>query len=235
MIWFGSGASAYWDILGYMLARAPMCVDASLLSVARVELLAFAESDVMIDTGAFSAFRASKTVDWDRVISVQSAIARALRGRAYVVAPDVVGDLDATRSVVDAHELDLLRIHKNTVNIIYPCHGNVRDSAAWFREIARRFPGAIAGIPANEKALGPLEIAAFMRFSNATRIHFLGRGPRSHGWSSFEAAARGADITCDSSQIAAAVGQGRAITRAQERLCRAFAIRQWLSLQSDIT
>lgn len=68
---FGSGASAFWDFLGYALVGMPVGVTATELTAkVRAKIVSYVDRGgrVFVDSGAFGAFRAGKEMDFEGLV-----------------------------------------------------------------------------------------------------------------------------------------------------------------------
>ena len=159
----------------------------------RKKLVDYANSDgrVFIDSGAFTAFTKSKEVDWDGVLfayhEMVSSVAPEKRSNITIVAPDIVGNHDATMQL-QADLVDKFTPFLNSgATVILPVQrgghgsiaGNFADLTNTFDE--KTMDGVTIGVPFNAKAWSQDDVLDFMRFRDQNdpgrKFHLLGGGP----------------------------------------------------------
>lgn len=143
---------------------------------------------LFIDSGSFTAFTTGSSVDWHTVMGRYKElfyrIAPEKREGIYLVAPDVIGDPDAT-DLLNRQCYGMFQfIMPDGGNIIVPIQkspgatinpGDVDDY--WPRDVyPHRF---IVGIPFNKMAWTEQEVLAWLSRNHVpdVRLHLLGGGP----------------------------------------------------------
>ncbi len=205
---------------------------------------------VFVDSGAFSEveFTAAGPVvvdeithaEWLRRFEVYATVAAAHRTRAFVVAPDQVGNQAVTLERLQryAHIMRAM-VLTHRCRLIVPVQKGADSMADFFTRalLALQLPTAdqvgdpiwpIAGIPMKKDATTIAELEAFAgELPNGAHFHLLGLGPESKRYALAIAAIRRANpdavITSDSNTIRRLVGRTngrgggpRALTRAQD-------------------
>lgn len=161
---------------------------------------------VFIDSGSFTAFTRDRSIDWSvvagRYKEIFYRVRPAFRTFLYLVAPDVIGDPDATAALQEELSREFSWIMEDGGNLIVPYQRTSRGIVpgdlddAWPRAA---FPHRyIIGIPYNKRAWSEDEVIAFMSACSGTenRIHLLGGGPSKV--ESLIRRARALGITCGS-------------------------------------
>jgi hypothetical protein len=151
---------------------------------------------VFLDSGAFSAFTSSKRnqrpipeIPWHLVIKVYTHLLKdippANRTMVRLVAPDVVGDVQATHRLWRRYQLRLEQIARQGVGIIFPLQrttcgllGDLINQARESWSIAASIAGhrAIAGIPYSKCAWTLDEVQDLLRSERIPDVHLLGVG-----------------------------------------------------------
>lgn len=192
----------------------------------RTDLAAAArsQSPVFVDSGAFSEVRFAPEMgrfvdvrpitdaDWLERLAAYRRIAQALGSRAFLVAPDKVGDQAETLRRLRRYAPQVRELREFGAQIIVPIQRGELEGAAFDRACAEAlgFADYIRGIPSKKAAATPAEIAALSRELPAeARIHLLGMGPASEGYEETIAAIGrpAAQVLCDSVRIRALVGR----------------------------
>lgn len=176
---FHSGMSAKSDMRGGIDAGAAIGVVANLLSNTKLFLSLPRYLDgggkVFVDSGAFTAFRKNEAVDWPLVLRNYSTLIAATMKPANlsIVAPDVVGDQEATLALWREHATAIESWVKAGARVIMPLQvGEL--SASQMLEHALSIVGSTsicAGIPSNLAAM-PADQCAAIRHDD---FHILGR------------------------------------------------------------
>lgn len=148
---------------------------------------------VFLDSGAFTTFTQGEKVDWDRTFDLYEEIVTAVEveeaENITIVAPDVVGDHEATFDLLGqvlGYQLDDLLA--SGANVIFPVqrggHGRISANFADLTDLqdAKFWNNgrAIVGIPFNKAAWSQEDVLEFLRaysdMSIKPRIHLLGGG-----------------------------------------------------------
>ncbi|MDG1580800.1 hypothetical protein [Pseudomonas sp. GOM6] len=130
---------------------------------------------LFIDSGAFTAFRKGEPMDWATVFRKYNYVIESTEGspNVTIVAPDVVGDQDATVALWQMHR-DLIRSWIDSgVRVLMP----LQRGALLAHELLQEAISLLgtdrfcAGIPSNEAALPPDQCALLVHHD----FHILGR------------------------------------------------------------
>ncbi len=232
---FGSGASAFWDFLGYALVGMPVGVTATEVTVkVRAKIVSYVDRGgrVFVDSGAFGAFRAGKEMDFEELVfPVYDELCRRARRRQglLLVMPDCVGD---QRRTLELQQLHIERIHRwidSGAEAVFPLQdANVAPLHAYERLLALLDdrPHTL-GIPSNARAWRPHQVVDFVRRARPDRVHLLGLARDSvlqqlaRDIGEHSPATR---LSCDACALTAHAGRGRRLTdRAKSRLESAVA------------
>lgn len=174
---------------------------------------------VVIDSGAFGAFRADRTLDFEaEVFPIYEMI---LSGTSRpdlltLTAPDVVGNPSATLALQLSHMDRLRRWATSGAHVIIPIQKG-GDAVAHYQVIADAFGtlGFTVGIPSNAKAWTLADLLPFIREARPARIHLLGLSAarRVKSWVfRIQEISPGTSVQCDACQIIAHAGQGKRLT-----------------------
>jgi hypothetical protein len=195
---FRSGLSSPQDFRAAMLAKVPAGVSTDRVSAAMMGVieayLLFGGGKVFVDSGAFGFFRRGEAMD-ERDFEAHLAFCERLAGRiaerpagvegffareAYagclrVVAPDVIGDQDATVGLLTKYSTRLTKLAQHAVVIVPLQKGRLSLSTFFARVTALLGTHNIcAGLPFNAAALGVDETLMFLAEAAPARAHFLG-------------------------------------------------------------
>jgi len=189
--------------------------DAGLATV--LEEVAEGDQPFFLDSGAFRAVKGvPKPVDWDRVMDTYRAVSERMGSKAYLVAPDKIGNWETTRAMLQRFHDELTEVQANGANLIVGLQGRLGES--WGEATALMGTDIVAGIPANKSPKTPAEVYEFVRDFKPARVHLLGLGWRSPKAKSYieaiERANPGTKVSLDSVAFRAHVGQGRGIAEA---------------------
>lgn len=164
----------------------------------RKKLVEYADADgkVFIDSGAFTAFTKKKPLEWDKVLftyrEMVSSVKPEKRANVTIVAPDVVGDHDATIEIQRELSEKFQPFFESGATIIFPVqqggHGKIWSNWADLTDTFRAEDNekVIVGIPFNAAAWGQEDVLRFMRTrdrdqkmfgGDIRRFHLLGAGP----------------------------------------------------------
>ena len=155
-----------------------------------------AGGNLLLDNGAFSAFKSGKPLDdadFDSAMDTYEVVATRLtdKSKLTVIAPDVVGDQDATRRKIDRYWERLKNLVKQGVNVILPVQrGELTPAELWADYMEMISPEGdqakrlIAGIPSNAKAFTTGDLVNLFDGKQSlyptshipTRAHLLGMG-----------------------------------------------------------
>lgn len=168
----------------------------------RQKLSDYANNDgkVFLDSGAFTAFQKGKEVDWKNVMftykEMVTNVAKDKRSNVTIVAPDIVGDPEATYALQEEMSRDFQEITDLGAKFIIPVQRGENNSLAsgfadqtnWFN--SKHNEQAILGVPFNAAAWSQEDVLEYMRnqpkvWPNgpdvgkpfpAPQIHLLGGG-----------------------------------------------------------
>lgn len=222
--------------------------DAPASMLAELERSAGGGLEVFVDSGAFSEVKfgpKGRTVvapigddEWLARFDVYRFVAKLYGSRAFVVAPDSVGDQQETltRMARWAHVMRGLALHFRC-NVIVPVQNGQLEPVDFLVRalLALQLPPdrIVIGIPSKKSATTPAQLRAFAAALKAQGVcapfHLLGMGPKSKLWGPMRAAIRDhfpeAVIYSDSVGVRSEVGrtngrngQPRRLTLAQDRV-----------------
>lgn len=223
-LYFISGASALSDLRGLLRISAPLGVSIPELSEhALAELLAAAPRPllkVFVDNGAFSeADRAGAVVApitpaaWRERVAVMLRIAEAFGDRAWIVAPDRVGDQVETLARLRAFAADMRAARAFGAHVIVPIQRGDMAPASFDMAAAEilGFDDFTRGIPGNKIAMPAHELETFLRARRPRAVHLLGIGPRGRRFRPLVDVLRrfvpAAVVSCDSQAFSAKTGR----------------------------
>lgn len=246
---FASGSNAASEVLGFAAVGLPVGVtaphvgegdEAALLRLARE----CPDAELFVDTGAYGAFRAGRTLgdaEWRVRLALITRLARAFGPRLSAVAPDVVANQDATLAVL-ARYADVVRGWLALgAYVLLPVQGGRATPGAFYAALVAALGLApddparrqlVPAFPMRAASTAPSAVTAFLAAEAAAgcapaRLHLLGLG-----WESALAkplvrglahVAPDTRVSMDSCLIVAAVGRAngagggrRALTAAQD-------------------
>lgn len=194
------------------------------LTSAELDAIRAKGSRVFVDSGAFGEVQWSPELgrmvdvrpisdaDWRERLDAYEHIAGALGDRAFLVAPDKVGDQAETLRRLELYAPRIRRLRELGANLIVPIQRGELDGAAFDRECSRvlGFDDYVRGVPSKKAAASIEEIAALSHALPSTaRVHLLGLGPFGDRYDAvITAIARAPElITCDSVRLKALVGR----------------------------
>lgn len=245
---FTSGVNNAGEVRGLALTGRSVGITATEIRAGlleELELYAGGLLEVFVDSGAFSEVRfgpAGREVvrpitaaDWSKRLELYVRIARAFRCRAYLVAPDAVGDQAETLRRLERYADQIRKLRELGANVLVPVQRGELGPAAFRRRAIEilGFADFVIAIPAKKAATSPAELRAFARElyfegESELRFHLLGLGPASKRYAPMIEAIRDwhtdAVIYSDAGEIRRKVGRTngpggtpRALTAAQDR------------------
>lgn len=208
------------DLEGYIKAGQPVGITAQAQKAVVDRAIEYAKSGgkVFIDSGAFG----NPDVDFDAGLTMYREFALALgstelTANVAVVAPDKVGDADATRKLQTQYQDQIRLLIHDGLRVIVPVQ--VSDlMPAHVADAVRTFPKARIGLPGNKAAISIeqlREVLGQLKRSQLTPagFHFLGVGEKNPQFAklTFEVqqAFPDARITADSNRTRALMAPGR--------------------------
>jgi hypothetical protein len=137
------------------------------------------EGHVFADSGAFGAFRKGirlDVADFLRVLSVYRALtAHAQPGHLRIVAPDVVGDQDATLDLLRYFASDIRDLHERGAVVLVPLQRGRLTISEMHAEVVGILGFCFcSALPTNAAALPSDEVLTFLQRSRPLSVHFLG-------------------------------------------------------------
>lgn len=250
---FASGTNHWGEIRGLALSGIHVGITAHYLvrnaeMLQELALYAGAPLRVFLDSGAYSEVEPGEegleTVrelgerHWAMVLDAYSRAVEALPGQVMVVAPDKVGDQQATLRRLKRYAAELRDLRQRGARVMVAVQRGELSMLDFDAEVEQvlGFPDFVRGVPASQKArfnLGELE--AFVQglpvFTGAEHrapaVHLLGMGPRSPGFTAARAAVLrhlpGCEVTSDAVERRTRVGRTngpaggpRALTAAED-------------------
>jgi len=147
---------------------------------------------LFVDSGAFSEFGPKGVPitdrEWAERLALATRIARAWGPRALIVAPDKVGDQQATLRRLKRFAPHLKRFRQAGSEVAVVLQRGDLEAGAFLEEAARHADLAtgelVAAFPMKKAATPLVEVEAFLRARRATgpdrvrRVHLLGLGPQ---------------------------------------------------------
>lgn len=250
---YASGTNDPGEIRGFAALGIPIGFSAAQVgegSMAELERLAASGMPVFGDTGAYgevspapggrlAVVRPITPGAWDHRLAVYERVAALFGNRFDAVAPDRVGDQEATLERLLAFRPRVCSLAARGARILLPLHRGERALPAFLAEAGRMLGTDL--VPAFPMPKGGTTSEDVMRFVDAVRpprIHLLGLGLRSRGARQLlpllAARAPGMRVSMDANLITSAVGRhadgtaSRRLTAAQDAVrrrgfARAFA------------
>ncbi|MBA3904611.1 MAG: hypothetical protein C0522_13235 [Rhodocyclaceae bacterium] len=227
---YGSGASAKWDALGYMLVNAPLGVAATELPPSTVpHLVKYLNrgGKVFVDSGAFGAFRRGEELDFVRdVFPVYDSLVNeaACPQGLLLVMPDKLGDQAGILALQRTHLPKILGWAQSGAELMFPIHSGHQDPRGAYASIAQMLGRRtfVVGIPSAVNAWTVAQILQFCDDVKPARIHLLGMA-RESAVSKIASAVHAVSpctrISSDACMLVAHAGRGRRLTdRSNSRL-----------------
>ena len=228
---------AIWE--GYRRAGAPMCVavaECGAPALDRICAHVARGGEILLDSGAFLYRDRPEAMPWDVVLSAYRRILKAATRPVTVIAPDVVGDQQATLEVLRRHGPTVAAMCAGKHRMLLPVQRGPMRPPLFVRAAVQALgslPDGLA-IPSAAAAFPVEDLASLKRIDPRIprRIHFLGISRRSKALSERVRALRSiwlhAEISCDACEHRAQVGQNKPITRfrrerLQERVQAAYS------------
>lgn len=222
---FHSGASAFWDFRGFTLAGAPVGITATAVSRPMrgrmLELVAQYASRggwVFVDSGAFGAFVAGKTLDFANDVFPlydELTAAGANARQLFLVMPDVVGNPSASMALQMKHRDRIAAWIRAGARSIFPLHNpEDRRFLEAIKEVSKGYRFGI-GVPSNLAAWSPKQLERFCEREQPAHIHLLGMGSDARVRAMADlvgAISPNTEISCDSCTLLAHLGRGRRLT-----------------------
>lgn len=213
---------AIWE--GHRRAAAPVCVAASECGGPALErICAYAASggDILLDSGAFVYRDSPEKMPWTKVMTVYRRVLDAATRPLTVIAPDVVGDQQATLEVLRTHGATVAALCAGKHRILLPVQRGPISVPLFVKAALQALdtiPDGLA-IPCKASAFPASELAALKRVDPRIprRLHFLGISQRVKELAERVRIVRAfwlhAEISCDAVEFRAQVGQNKPITR----------------------
>lgn len=182
LVWnlaFHSGMSSRSDLRAAVDEGIPVGVVATLLDVAKTILVLPRHLDaggaVFIDSGAFAAFQKGSLVDWSKVFSVYESVLNMTNrpGGLSIVAPDVIGDQNATLDLWEEHAARVSTWISGGARVIVPLQRGDLSAQLMLAQAKRIFQTdkLCAGIPSNLAAMDVGDCSTLHHHD----FHILGR------------------------------------------------------------
>ncbi len=218
-VYYASGTNHVGEVRGYAAVGQPTGVTApevSPLMEKALLQLAGTGTQVFVDSGAFGEFTRGVAIteaEWERRLALYTRLAERLGAQLAVVAPDKVGDQDASLQRLQRHVDRMRHLQRLGAQLIVPLQVGVRSLVAAYDAVWKllRCPFT-PGLPANKAALSEQALVDLLGARKPARVHFLGLGPRTrqrHGRRLLELArthSPGTRVSMDSALRKALVG-----------------------------
>lgn len=237
---FWSGSNHAGEIAGLALAGEHVGVTAPDLTedaIRALEQLAGTATRVFLDSGAFNevefgaqgpqVVRPISDAEWRRRLALYVRLARALGAQLFAVAPDQIGNQDATLARLAQFRAEVDAVRALGANILVPLQGGARPLAEFDAAVCEVLGCAdfVRAVPMKKGATSIDAIAALLAARPIARLHLLGLGAQSPKWDETERAIRAAapaiELYADSCRLKALVGRGsgvRELTRLQDEI-----------------
>lgn len=249
--WFPSGSNHEGEIQGLADAGQNVGVAVNQINAAAeaalVEL-AGSTTQVFVDSGAFSEvdFTPAPTVvkpitpeQWAERLDIYQRLADALGPQLHPVAPDMVAHQTETLARLEHYAPRLRKLAATGAQVMVP-HQKGERTLAEFNRAAHAILGFdfTVAVPMQKDATSVEELAELAAAVKPTRMHLLGRGPKSDIYPAAVAAILAASpttiIQCDSAGIRALSGKTngpgggpRAITTAADEAMETVRATMW--------
>lgn len=227
---FNSGINDKGEVRGLLMSGRHIGITASCMRpgmLRELEIGRHGLTRLFVDSGAFSEvkfgpYRVVKEItdaEWRRRFKLYRWSAATYRTRAYLVAPDRVGDQDVTLERLARYALDMSYCAAFGANIIVPVQKGSRSMGDFFQlatsVLGLRQEYVVVGIPMQKDATSIDELRAFCETLPwfGARIHLLGIGPRAklrRFWKAIEAIKSvrpNCQVTSDSALVPSLVGR----------------------------
>ncbi len=233
-VYYASGTNHVGEVRGYAAVNQPIGVTAPEVSEAlerSLMKLAGTRARVFVDSGAFGEFTQGVLIteaEWARRLALYTRLAEGLGTQLAVVAPDKVGDQDASLERLRQHQDRMRHLQRLGAQVIVPLQVGSRSLVELYDAVWKllRCPFT-PGLPANKAALSEADLVALLEQRKPERVHFLGLGPRTrqrHGRRLLEIArtrSPGTRVSMDSALRKALVGRAsglRPLTAAEDHV-----------------
>lgn len=239
-----SGMSSTTDFAGVADAGLPVGVqtqDISSIVEGQIAAYTSAGGRCFVDSGAFRAMTKGVPVDFPAVLSLYARLARMTDRpeNLAVVAPDVIGVMDATARLQLQHLGELTRLKETGVELMIPLQRGWEPSGyvEHISMLSEKLGEITVAFACNLAAWRPRDISQLVAILRPARVHLQGVGKKNLDrysdavrWQSPSTA-----ISCDANRTRAMVGQGRRITETVRRKCAAIARRRPMTSISATT
>ena len=247
---FCSGVNAPGEVRGLSGQHVGIAADrTSLPLIEQLETIAGGPTELFIDSGAFGEVEfwphgkgadrcevAGRHVhepiteaEWAKRLAVAARLAAAFRQRAFVVAPDAVGDQGETLARLERWVPEILAIKAHRANVIVALQRGELSAAAFVARVIGilGFADFLIGIPSRKGATTPEQLQETCRELREAgvetpRFHLLGMGPNSKARGAQMAAIRShfpdANIYSDSVGVRSEVGRTNGPGKTPRRL-----------------
>jgi hypothetical protein len=225
---YRSGANNISDMRGYIDAGKAIGVCALEVSANAKTLLCEyvkAGGQCMVDSGAFRLFnarmrgKACEELNFDKILNVyEEIINQACGGDITVVAPDIVGDQDASYLLLVKFQDKIRRLAKLDANVMVPLQRGALTINDYYEKVVNLLgKDFVWGIPFNAKALSETDILDFVSEFKPSSVHFLGC---SENYIIHKAMAKSPNtrFSSDATRLRAQIGKNRLLTEMQSQL-----------------
>ena len=230
---FKSGSNRNPDLVAFgHILKQPFGVVAHELREEQIALICAAKTHVFVDSGAFGEVDRRLNVvkpmshpQWRQILALYLRLARVLRERLTIVAPDRVGDQVETLSRMSTYAEDIYECVSLSSRALVPIQKGA-FSMTEFYHYALEVLGAddplyVPAIPMKKDATSLAELEQFVQEAQPHEMHLLGIGPGNRKFADVKHICRSVPFTCDSNVLTAAVGRARSgarpLTRASDR------------------
>jgi hypothetical protein len=246
-VYFASGSNRPGEIRGFDEAGINVGVAAPEVTSEGEAELRRVRGLVFVDSGAFSEVdftergpvlaRPMAPEAWEAVFALYDRLA-ALGARAFLVAPDRIGDQAVTLELCGRWAGRIRALRDRGVRWIVPIQRGALSMADFERALAGvlGFDDFIRGVPSRKNATPRHELVRFLAEAQPRAVHLLGLGPTSPEYGDRVALCvrAGAEVFCDSVAVRALSGRTngrgggpRALTSAQDEAREGLAAERW--------
>jgi len=225
---YRSGANNISDMKGYINAGKALGVCALEVSANAKALLCEyvkAGGQCMVDSGAFRLFNARmrgkicEDLDFDKILTVYEEIVnQAGGGDITIVAPDIVGDQEASFLLLVQFQDKIRRLAKLDAKVMVPLQRGALTINDYYEKVVNLLgKDFVWGIPSNAKSLSKTEILDFVSEFKPSAVHFLGCS-ENHIMHQAMTKSPNTRFSSDATRLRAQIGKNRLLTEMQNQL-----------------
>lgn len=230
---YKSGSNRSPDLIAFgHLLRQPVGVVAHELREDQIALICSSKTHVFVDSGAFGEVDRNLDVvkpmthtQWRHILALYLRLARVLRERLTIVAPDKVGDQIETLCRMSAYAEEIYECVSLSSRALVPIQKGAFSMAEFYQHtlevLGADDPLYVPAIPMKKDATSLQELKQFIREARPHEIHLLGVGPGNRKFGEIARICKDTPFTCDSNVLTAKIGRARSgarpLTRATDQ------------------